>query len=68
MQPLSGTRRSKPRAPICLRLAVANTAPPISPEVIDLMRNPFRTGAVGPVNSRNPGRLGIGLYIASAVT
>jgi chemotaxis family two-component system sensor kinase Cph1 len=51
-----------------LRLTVANTAPPISPEVIDLMHNPFRTGAVGPVNSRNPGGLGMGLYIASAVT
>ncbi len=51
-----------------LTLTVANVAPPIAPEMIGLMHDPFKTGAPNPLNARNPGGLGLGLYIASEVT
>jgi chemotaxis family two-component system sensor kinase Cph1 len=51
-----------------LTLTVTNVAPPIAPEVIELMHDPFKTGTLNPSNARNPGGLGLGLYIASEVT
>jgi len=51
-----------------LTLTVANVASPIAPEVIDLMNDPFKTATPSPLNARNPGGLGLGLYIASEVT
>jgi chemotaxis family two-component system sensor kinase Cph1 len=53
---------------ISVRLMVANVAPPIASEVIQLMSDPFRTAKPGPANARNPGGMGLGLYIASEVT
>jgi chemotaxis family two-component system sensor kinase Cph1 len=49
-------------------LTVANVAAPIAPEVIELIQDPFQTSSPGPANARNPGGLGLGLYIASEVT
>jgi chemotaxis family two-component system sensor kinase Cph1 len=65
-EPIQVTLRADERM---LTLKVANVASPIDAEVIDLMHDPFKTSATaGPLNARNPGGLGLGLYIASEVT
>lgn len=46
-------------------LSVANLAPPIADADLGSMFDPFKPGSVG--NRRNPGGLGLGLYIASEV-
>lgn len=48
-----------------LLLTVANHAPPIAPETVAQLFNPFKPRSVG--NERNPGGLGLGLYIASEI-
>lgn len=51
-----------------LTMTVTNVAPPIAHQVIELMHDPFKSGVPGPANVRNPGGMGLGLYIASEVT
>ena len=46
-------------------LRVANKAPPIATESISTLFDPFKSRSTG--NARNPGGLGLGLYIASEV-
>jgi len=46
-------------------LRVANMGPPISPAAVGTLFDPFKPKSVG--NVRNPGGLGLGLYIASEV-
>lgn len=46
-------------------LTVANLAPPIAEAQIGTLFDPFKPESVG--NVRNPGGLGLGLYIASEV-
>ena len=46
-------------------LRVANKAPPIAAECISTLFDPFKSRSTG--NARNPGGLGLGLYIASEV-
>jgi chemotaxis family two-component system sensor kinase Cph1 len=49
----------------CASLSVSNQAPPIPEDKIRSLFDPFKSESVG--NIRNPGGLGLGLYIASEV-
>jgi chemotaxis family two-component system sensor kinase Cph1 len=46
-------------------LQVANKAPPLPKAAIETLFDPFKPGSVG--NVRNPGGLGLGLYIVSEI-
>jgi len=47
-------------------LRVANMAPPIEETSISTLFDPFKPRSIG--NVRNPGGLGLGLYIASEIS